>query len=185
MSDIEKAMKQANQFDLDFVARKHSLEYGVPLETVRTWIPELKHWLVLCAVNPDSSYTLFGRIDWLWHSFIEFTIEYRDFCMAIAGRPIEHVPDVPTEEELQKIIQAKKIKQESVHEEKLAFIGGQGNKSRPNTIIPYKKEQVDGYAKLLKDYKNFFPDKTPHPDVWPRILKDGYIDCPGGCCGGV
>jgi hypothetical protein len=37
---------------------------------------------------------MMGAIDELWHTFVIFTREYAQFCQAVAGQFLHHVPEV-------------------------------------------------------------------------------------------
>jgi hypothetical protein len=53
-------------------------------------------FLVICAENPDESFSPSPIVDIGWHTFILYTREYAKFCNEVAGRFIHHAPnDMP------------------------------------------------------------------------------------------
>lgn len=53
-------------------------------------------FLILCAREPQTSYSPSPLVDIGWHTFILYTRAYADFCEKLAGRFLHHEPsDVP------------------------------------------------------------------------------------------
>ncbi len=91
--DLEM-VKTATAFPIDPVLRRYARKNNVELDAVRGLERELKRYLALIAMRPygTEAYGVRGEVDELWHTFILFTGLYSDFCQAVAGRFIHHVP---------------------------------------------------------------------------------------------
>lgn len=81
------------------VARRYAKEHGASLEEAREVFTEMVRFLYLCgqgtsqgqevAVTPELL-----RLDWMWHCFILFTVDYAAFCEKYFGTFLHHVPAV-------------------------------------------------------------------------------------------
>jgi len=49
---------------------------------------------VLCVITPEIE-----KIDWMWHTFLLFTMDYADFCERYPGFFLHHVPTEDEEDE--------------------------------------------------------------------------------------
>lgn len=66
-------------------------DHGGSLEDARDRFVALKQFLTVCAVQPGIKVAS-DEIDQMWHTFLLFTREYRNFCNDRLGRYIEHEP---------------------------------------------------------------------------------------------
>jgi hypothetical protein len=66
-------------------------DYGGSLLDARDRFTALKQFLMICAVRPGIKVAS-DEIDQMWHTFLLFTREYRNFCTDRLGRYIEHEP---------------------------------------------------------------------------------------------
>jgi len=69
----------------------------MPEEEIRNCVEEFKKFISLLVINRDNNRRLemiSPVIDEIWHSFILFTKEYREFCGQVIGEYIHHEPDV-------------------------------------------------------------------------------------------
>jgi len=85
---IAKAMS----FSIERVLKRYDDEEELSLAAAREHEQELKRFLALCAMNPETHYGMKGPIDKLWHTFIIFTRDYHLFCREVAGRYLHHEP---------------------------------------------------------------------------------------------
>lgn len=190
--------RKASEFDLDRVAQHFAAENDEDIEMVRSWIPELKKWLVMAAYRSDSNLVIFGAIDRLWHHFILFTQEYSEFCNAVAGDYIHHVP-------AEKIFEVEK---------KLGSRPETATLETSHSVKEIRADQVEKYRATLESYKSIFgsttidlsdprlsglgslglsiipghpgydPDLDPLVNIWARIMPNGAVACPTtSCCG--
>lgn len=189
---------KANKFDLDKVAVHYASNNGEDLDKVRSWIPELKKWLVMAAYDNKTDFVIFGVVDGLWHQFVLFTKEYAQFCDELGCGFIHHVPaDKIFENETESFLSQETSTFETPHE-----------------VIEIRKSQVDKYRNTLNTYRNLFyvsedelqnpsisrmdwftstvnpehPDYDPTNDplvnIWARINEVGVVTCPTtSCCG--
>lgn len=67
---------------------------------------ELKRFLYLAANSPCPLPMLHSEIDDLWHQFILFTKQYREFCAQFFGRYIDHSPSLQPEPVDEKLIRS-------------------------------------------------------------------------------
>lgn len=74
---------------------KYRKKYGVTTRTAQKHFQELKKFLLLTSVAKQSIAPS-QKIDQVWHEFILFTKDYRQFCTTNFGKIIEHVPEIAT-----------------------------------------------------------------------------------------
>ena len=94
---INLAMSYENN---DIVA-KFCDEHGLDEELGKQYFQEVKKFLFLCA-NSSARLAPSIEIDKIWHTFILFTKEYRQYCLQFLGKFIHHVPEVRKESSEQK-----------------------------------------------------------------------------------
>lgn len=97
LADRKKIIDRAMSFPMDEVLKKYSKEQSLPLEIAREHEREIKRFLILSVINPQTRYLMAGPMDEIWHMFILFTRKYREFCNSVAGYFIDHFPSVPGE----------------------------------------------------------------------------------------
>ncbi len=88
----------ALSFENKAILQKFCVEQDTSEETAVDYFIELKKFLYLCA-NTTQTLAPSVEIDKIWHTFILFTKEYRNYCTQFLGRFIDHVPEVDTEED--------------------------------------------------------------------------------------
>jgi hypothetical protein len=76
------------------VLRATRLEY-IPDEETDTVVRDLKRFLSLHLLvqDPDYDFVPAFKIDLAWHEFILHTRAYVDFCDALVGKYIHHIPE--------------------------------------------------------------------------------------------
>jgi hypothetical protein len=90
---INHTINEAMSFPMDHVLARYKEEHKVADDMGKKHETELKRYLVLCSLYPDSQLNMFSNeVDNLWHTFIIFTKDYEAFCNKIANRFIHHVP---------------------------------------------------------------------------------------------
>lgn len=110
--------------------------YGVTFDEGNEIFEETKKWLWLCAtsksiqVNGGKAPVLFIDnpiiiIDEMWHTFILFTREYRNFCLDYFGQIVEHIPTIKAGRDFYN--ERLKIDLEKVQEERKALTERQYN----------------------------------------------------------
>lgn len=75
------------------IVEKFSIEYEAEQEIAKQYFVEVKKFLYLCA-NTTDRLAPSAEIDKIWHTFILFTKDYRQYCMHFLGKFIDHVPEV-------------------------------------------------------------------------------------------
>lgn len=83
------------------VVRRYAKDHGTSLEEAEEVFREVLKWLYLNYRNAvdgpeDSGLTMtpeLEKIDWMWHTFLLFTLDYADFCERCFGMFLHHVPD--------------------------------------------------------------------------------------------
>lgn len=93
-------IKMAEGFNLEHVIHRYMKDFELPEDVAREHARELVRFLTICALNPDVVYGMAGAVDKFWHTFVMYTKEYAEFCDAVAGRFIHHVPDSPDDDAL-------------------------------------------------------------------------------------
>jgi hypothetical protein len=85
-------LRRAEEFDVAPIIERYSKDSGLPRSVCERHSRELKRFLALAALNPRKSYGMAGPADNFWHTFLIFTERYQEFCEAIAGQFLHHVP---------------------------------------------------------------------------------------------
>lgn len=75
------------------VCIKYAKENSVSLEYAELLLEETKKFLYCCSISKNALSPAL-EIDLMWHQFILFTKDYRNFCYNILGKFIDHHPDV-------------------------------------------------------------------------------------------
>ena len=70
---------------------RYSMDYGVSKKEAIRCFDALKQFMIVCAVKPGYKVTS-DPIDRMWHTFLLFTRDYKDFCVNNLGKFIEHEP---------------------------------------------------------------------------------------------
>jgi hypothetical protein len=89
-----EVLQTAMEYPLDSVLCRYRAERGLAPSQVSEHARELRRFLALCALNPAAAYGMAGPVDDLWHTFLLSTREYSDFCSALGGRFIHHIPAI-------------------------------------------------------------------------------------------
>lgn len=116
-TEAARLMKIADGIDIGTVIARYARENKVTLPRARAIAEEAKRYLVLCAMN-NTPYAVGGEVDAFWHTFVLFTQRYANFCQAVAGHFIHHVPgdDLPADAATSRAQYAA-----TLHDYKLAF----------------------------------------------------------------
>jgi hypothetical protein len=80
-----------DQYDLSFI-KLRMREEGCHWEDFEELVREFKRFIKLVMVGEKPLAMVNERIDRLWHTFILFTPQYREFCIRVWGRFIDHQP---------------------------------------------------------------------------------------------
>ncbi|HEX9680976.1 MAG TPA: hypothetical protein VGA32_05950, partial [Anaerolineales bacterium] len=78
--------------DLWFVAERLERKGLLAADEIPESIREFKRYLALVGLGHRGLAMASPKIDEVWHAFILFTREYADFCQAVFGEFIHHVP---------------------------------------------------------------------------------------------
>jgi hypothetical protein len=89
----------ALSFENKAILQKFRFEQDASEQTAEDYFMELKKFLYLCA-NTKQTLAPSAEIDKIWHTFILFTKEYRNYCTDFLGKFIDHVPEVEQEEQV-------------------------------------------------------------------------------------
>ena len=85
-------------YDHPRVLKRYVLDHGVDEKEAHRRFEGLKQFLYVCAVTPGYKVT-YDAIDSMWHTFLLFTKDYKDFCTRHLGKFINHEPfEVPSPE---------------------------------------------------------------------------------------
>lgn len=89
----ETKIKLALSYENVDIIEKFCSEQEVQQELAKEYFIEVKKFLYLCA-NTTDRLAPSAEIDKIWHTFILFTKDYRQYCMHFLGKFIDHVPEV-------------------------------------------------------------------------------------------
>jgi hypothetical protein len=87
------------------VLRRYAKEHAASPQEAEEVFQELLKYLYLCyraAEEPEPFACVVSpeieKIDWMWHTFLLFTIDYADFCERHFGFFLHHVPSEAEDE---------------------------------------------------------------------------------------
>lgn len=92
----ETKINLALSYENENVIEKFCSEYSVDKELAKEYFIEVKKFLYLCS-SSNETLAPSAEIDKIWHTFILFTKDYRQYCMHFLGKFIDHVPEVKKE----------------------------------------------------------------------------------------
>lgn len=79
-------------YDLWFVEERLAKKRSVPEGLIDEAIFEFKRYMALIAMGHRGVTMMSPEVDEVWHALILFTREYAEFCSAVFGEFIHHVP---------------------------------------------------------------------------------------------
>jgi uncharacterized DUF497 family protein len=205
---FNQTLEKARAFDMRPVVRRFMNKRGVSLERALAVADEMLRYLSLCAVEPDGEWTITGEVDEMWHTFVLFTQRYSEFCQAISGRFIHHVPGeeqfVTPEAESRSVADILAEKATQIETQTLTELKGDTIPVLPPQAVLWPKNKKVGwptvckpaidiaskklgasYADTLDKYHKYLGVR-PNPDFWPSpdILAKPMTPQPCGACGG-
>jgi hypothetical protein len=89
------------------VIRRYCKEHAATQQEAEEVFRETLKWLYLChraVTGPDEGTPVaitpeLEKIDWMWHTFLLFTLDYAEFCYGRLGVFIHHIPEEEDAEE--------------------------------------------------------------------------------------
>jgi hypothetical protein len=84
----------------DEVIHRFRKEWKVSPATATALFDDLKRFLWMCGGPDGNGLVPVPIIDEMWHAFLMFTVDYRDFTTRYVGRHVEHVPLTKREKDL-------------------------------------------------------------------------------------
>lgn len=88
------------------VIESFAATYSVSQEVAEEIFQEMLRFLWLCEAYEEKCLKVIDNpilvIDKMWHTFILFTRDYRDFCLRYFGHFLHHVPTTEREKRLEK-----------------------------------------------------------------------------------
>jgi len=73
------------------VVERHAVDHNVAEEVALRRFEGLKQFMAVAALTPGRKVAS-PAVDAMWHSFLLYTKDYREFCQEYLGRFIEHEP---------------------------------------------------------------------------------------------
>jgi hypothetical protein len=92
-----EVVRKAMAFPLDRVRARHMADDQVTAEQALAHERELRRYLAICAMHPESRFPMFPKVDGMWHAFLLHTADYHRFCGEV-GRFIHHAPNDGSED---------------------------------------------------------------------------------------
>lgn len=144
-------LKEAQSIDLADLLAKYQHDHHLTDNQRDELLTALHQWLVICAMEPDNDYAIFGEVDDLWHEFIVDTRRYMKYCDRIAGRYLHHIPP-------------------------MIDVGLHFEKGRPPQFErTFDKKAVNRYARLLDRIDEVYGPGNSTIEAWPKISDDIII----------
>jgi hypothetical protein len=91
LRSIPRPVPEILAFQHEALLRRFRLDSGASPVTAERTFNALKEFMIVCAVKPGLKVTS-DPIDQMWHCFLLFSKDYRNFCADYLGRPIDHAP---------------------------------------------------------------------------------------------
>lgn len=92
------SISQIMEYSHPKVIKRYVLDHDVAEAEAERRFEGLKQFLYICSITPGYKVTS-DAIDSMWHTFLLFTQDYRDFCTRYLGKFINHEPfEVPSPE---------------------------------------------------------------------------------------
>src|SRR5277367_4404316 len=89
-------MQDFDEYDLRFVEREFCEKFDYSPADFENAVQELNTFFCLIGRNQGPLAVSSRRVDDLWHTFILFTPQYRQFCTRYFGRYVDHQPNTPS-----------------------------------------------------------------------------------------
>jgi hypothetical protein len=89
----ETRINLALSYENPEIIAKFCDEHSIDEILSKEYFQEVKKFLYLCA-NTTDRLAPSAELDKIWHTFILFTKEYRQYCQQFLGKFIDHVPEV-------------------------------------------------------------------------------------------
>lgn len=89
--EIPKSASEIMAYQHDRLLNRYAMDYGTSNEESRQCFEALKQFLIVCALKPGYKVTS-DPIDRMWHTFLLFTKDYKNFCEENLGMFINHEP---------------------------------------------------------------------------------------------
>lgn len=89
--EIPKPVSEVLAYQNDRLLQRYSTDYGVSMVEADRRFKALKEFMIVCAVKPGYKVTS-DPIDQMWHTFLLFTKDYKNFCEENLGMFINHEP---------------------------------------------------------------------------------------------
>jgi hypothetical protein len=91
LRNIPKQTSEVLGYQHDGLIQRYMMDYGVSADHANRCFRALKEFMVVCAVKPGYKVTS-DPIDRMWHTFLLFTKDYKEFCEDNLGVFINHEP---------------------------------------------------------------------------------------------
>ncbi len=130
-------------------------EFGILEDRAAELFEDTKKWLYLVSKHQELPMPIqIAMVDEMWHTFLLFTADYRDFCANYLGSFIDHVPEDPTQ------------MQERTNYDMRGFIELVYDELGENTAVRWFKDIPIGYPPVTIDQlklavlKDKFPNES-------------------------
>ncbi|BBB12053.1 glycine-rich domain-containing protein [Sphingopyxis sp. FD7] len=151
-----RAIQKASEIDFDIVKVRYMNKNLATRARANLVAAETVKYLCLAHSYKEHEWIITGDIDEFWHTFILFTERYAEFCNAVFGYFLHHVP------------------------------GEEGRlRDRINKVVRKPSDSAEGYRRTLDLYREI-TGTEPSSQVWPAVsvLERGQDPMPCGACGG-
>ena len=91
-ADRSRVIAAAMQFPLIEIVARFRQQEDMTEDEALDLERELRRYLAIRAMYPETHLPMVGPVDKLWHVFLGFDREYAAFCQQVAGRMIPHMP---------------------------------------------------------------------------------------------
>jgi len=88
----ENPISLIEDYDFSFLHEKFKRKYPVNEAVLKEIENEFRKFLILILINDLPIAATSKKVDELWHLFIIYTPQYREFCEKVFGHYIDHQP---------------------------------------------------------------------------------------------
>jgi hypothetical protein len=92
----QKMVQRLETYDMSFVFEKLKMDGKININLKGLLEREFKRFVALAGFGVCPLAMIGPMVDEIWHQFILFTKQYRDFCWDTVGLYIDHQPDIPS-----------------------------------------------------------------------------------------
>jgi hypothetical protein len=159
-SKLFSSLEKIAQYECPAIVDRFVEEVGVNPDEACEIFEDVKKWLYLVSRYDDLPMPAqMYVVDEMWHTFLMFTREYREFCVSYLGMVVDHIPEDPKEMEVRTGYNMRSfielVYDELGEDTAIRWFADLPNRYNPKSLTLRKLELLRG---KLADYKSGVSD---------------------------